>query len=512
MSHAEIMRALSGLLLGMFAAVLSSTIVTNALPRIIADLGGGQSAYTWVITATLLAMTASMPLWGKLADLFSKKLLIQCALVLYAAGSVVAGLAQSPGMLITVRAVQGIGVGGLAGLAQIIMAAMIAPRERGRYNGYLGATFAAATVSGPLIGGLITDTPGLGWRWCFFAGVPFSVVALVVLQRTLRLPVTRRAVRIDWLGALLVSAAVSLLLVWVTLAGDRYPWLSWQTAAMTGGAVLLGLAFVVAETRASEPIIPLRLFRDPTIALASFASLFVGIAMFSGTVFFSQFFQLADGRSPTLSGVMTIPLIGGMSLSSTVSGLLITRTGRWKYWLVAGGTLTTLGLVLLGTVRHDTPYAWVAVFMALMGLGVGMLLQNLVLVAQNRVGARDLGATSSVVAFFRSFGGALGVAVLGAVLAARVSQHAGDALGPAAGSGGIPDPRLLPEASRVVIETAYGRGVAEIFLCAAPAALAALLLTLFIRETRLRSGAEPGGGPAGASVGGTVDDTTTARR
>ncbi|MFD7511204.1 MDR family MFS transporter [Streptomyces sp. NPDC059853] len=494
MTHREIMRALSGLLLGMFAAILSSTIVTNALPHIISDLGGGQSAYTWVITATLLAMTASMPLWGKLADLFSKKLLIQLALVIYIAGSLIAGLSQNSATLIAVRVVQGVGVGGLAALAQIIMAAMTSPRERGRYGGYFGATFAAATVSGPLIGGVITDTPGLGWRWCFYIGVPIAAIALVVLQRTLKLPVARRAVRIDWLGALLLSGAVSLLLVWVTLAGDSYAWASWQTAAMTGGAVLLALLFVLVEARAADPIMPLRLFRDRTITLSSLTSLFVGIAMFSGTVFFSQYFQLARGESATMSGIMTIPMILGISISSTVSGRVISRTGRWKNWLVAGGLLISAGMLALGTIRYDTPYWHVAVFMALLGLGIGMMMQNLVLATQNQVQPSDLGAASSVVNFFRSFGGALGVSALGAVLANRVGRYTADGLARlgvdagdgAVGGGGIPDLSQLPDPLRTVLETAYGHGVGDVFLFGAPAAVLALVITLFIKEVTLR--------------------------
>ncbi|WP_243740494.1 MDR family MFS transporter [Streptomyces sp. 8K308] len=493
MTHPQIVRALSGLLLGMFTAILSSTIVTNALPHIITDLGAGQSAYTWVVTATLLSMTASMPLWGKLADLFSKKLLIQVALVVYVLGSLVAGLAQNAGTLIAVRAVQGLGVGGMVGLSQIILAAMIPPRERGRYSGYLGATFATATVSGPLIGGLITDTPGLGWRWCFYIGVPFALASLAVLRRTLRLPAVRRRVRIDWAGALLVVGAVSLLLIWVTLAGESYPWASWQTLAMVGGSLLLGALFVLVELRASDPIIPPRLFRDPTITLTSIASIFVGIAMFAGTIFFSQFFQLAQGRSATVSGLMTIPMIGGMSLSTTVSGWFITRTGRWKRWLVAGGVLMSAGTALLTTMRHETPYWQIAAFMGLMGLGLGMLMQNLVLAAQNQVAARDLGVASSTVTFFRSFGGAIGVAAFGALLASRVADYTREGLAdlgiPAESvtGGGIPDLAALPAPLRTVVESAYGHGVADIFLFAAPSAVVALLLMLFVKEVALRT-------------------------
>lgn len=435
MTHRQIMEALSGLMLGMFVAILSSTIVSNALPQIISDLGGTQASYTWVVTAALLSMTAATPLWGKLSDLFSKKLLVQISLVIYVLGSVVAGLSQNTGMLIACRVVQGIGVGGLSALAQIVMAAMISPRERGRYSGYLGAVFAVATVGGPLLGGVITDTAWLGWRWCFYVGVPFAVIALVVLQKTLRLPVVKRDVKVDWAGAFFISAAVSLLLIWVTQAGDSYDWISWQTWAMTGGAVLLGLVFVLVESRASDPIIPLRLFRNKTISLASAASLFVGIAMFSGTVFFSQYFQLARGESPTMSGVLTIPMIGGLFVSSTVSGQVITKTGRWKAWLVSGGVLLTAGLGLLGTLRYDTEYWHIALFMALTGLGLGMMMQNLVLAAQNQVAPEDLGAASSVVTFFRSLGGAVGVSALGAVMATRVTGYVEDgltALGPKA--------------------------------------------------------------------------------
>ncbi|WP_369234758.1 MFS transporter [Streptomyces sp. R21] len=497
MTHRQIMEALSGLLLGMFVAILSSTIVTNALPEIIGDLGGGQSAYTWVVTASLLAMTATTPLWGKLADLYSKKALVQIALIIYVTGSIVAGLSQNPAMLITVRVVQGVGVGGLSALAQIVMAAMISPRERGRYSGYLGATFAVATVGGPLLGGVITDTSWLGWRWCFYVGVPFAIIALIVLQKTLHLPVVKRDVKVDWGGALFISAAVSLLLIWVTFAGDKYDWISWQTYAMVGGSILLGLLFVLVESKASEPIIPLRLFRNRTITLSSIASLFVGVAMFTGTVFFSQYFQLARDKSPTMSGVMTIPMIGGLFVSSTVSGQIITKTGKWKAWLVCGGILLTAGLGLLGTIRYDTDYWKMAIFMAVMGLGIGMMMQNLVLSTQNQVAPEDLGSASSTVTFFRSLGGAIGVSALGAVMASRITDYVKDglsdlgpkyaSLGSGSDSGSIPDMDKLPAPLRTVMESAYGHGIADVFLIASVLALLAFLVTLFIKEVPLRT-------------------------
>ncbi|NKI42371.1 MFS transporter [Streptomyces physcomitrii] len=523
MTHRQIMEALSGLLLGMFVAILSSTIVSNALPEIIGDLGGGQSAYTWVVTAALLSMTASTPLWGKLSDLFSKKALVQISLVVYVAGSVVAGLSQNPEMLIACRVVQGIGVGGLSALAQIVMAAMISPRERGRYSGYLGATFAVATVGGPLLGGVITDTSWLGWRWCFYVGVPFAVIALIVLQRTLHLPVVKRDVKVDWGGAFFITAAVCLLLVWVTFAGDKYDWLSVQTYAMVGGAVLLALLFLLVESKAREPIIPLRLFRNPTITLASLSSLFVGVAMFAGTVYFSQYFQLARGKSPTMSGVMTIPMIGGLFLSSTVAGQVITKTGRWKAWLLAGGVLVTAGLGLLGTMRYDTEYWRLSLYMGLLGLGVGMMMQNLVLCTQNQVAPSDLGAASSVVTFFRSLGGAMGVSALGALMAHRIPDYVKDGLtdlGPEGaklaaqadrGHGAIPDLDAMPAPLRQIMESAYGHGIADVFLYAAPMGLLALIAVVFIKEVPLRTAAglqqaaaasEPANAPAADPLGG----------
>lgn len=498
MTHRQIMEALSGLLLGLFAAIISSTIVTNALPTIIGSLGGGQEAYTWVVTAALLSMTASVPLWGKMADLVSKKALVQISLVIYIIGSVVAGLAQNPAMLIGARVIQGLGAGGLSALVQVVMAAMISPRERGRYSGYTGATFAVATVGGPLLGGVITDTSWLGWRYCLFVGIPFALIALVVLQKTLHLPVTKRKVKVDWAGAFFITAAASLLLVWVTFADDKYDWLSWQTYTMVGGTFVLALLFVFTETRASEPIIPLRLFRNRTVSLASLASLFVGVGMYSGTVFFSQYFQLARDKSPTMSGVMTIPMIGGLFVASMVSGRFITKTGRWKGWLVAGGLFLTAGLGLLGLMRYDTPYWELSIYMALLGIGVGTMMQNLVLSTQNQVTPKDLGAASSTVSFFRSLGGAVGVGVLGSVMSGRITHYAKDtitsldpqsqaAAAKAVGSSSLPDMDALPGTVRTWLEGAYGHGIADVFLYAAPFALIAFLVVMFIKEVPLRT-------------------------
>jgi MFS family permease len=498
MTPRQIRKALFGLLLGLFVAVLSSTIVSNALPRVVGDLGGGQRAATWVVTATLLAMAATIPLWGRLADRFPKKPLIQAALIVHILGSVAAGLAQQPGLLIAGRVVQGIGVGGVFALSQTVVTAMVAPQDRGRHSGYLGATFAVATVSGPLLGGLVTDTGRLGWRWCACAGVPLAVIALVVLHLTLRLPATRREVKVDWGGAFSLTAAVCMPLVWVTFAGDGYPWLSWQTYAMVGGSLLLALLFALVESRATEPMVPVRLLRDPAVALASGASFLVGVAMFAGSVFFGPYFELARGETPAVSGVLTLPMVGGLFVAATVSERIVTRTGRWKAWLVAGAVLLAAGAGQLVATRHDTPYWHTAVFMGLLGLGIGLTTQNLERAARSRVAPAEQGVADSTAGFFRSLGGAMGVATLGAIMNDHVTGYLRNglrALGPTAagavptGSPGSapPDVNVLPPPVRTVVESAYGHGLGDVFLIVAPLAALCFLLVLSIREVPLRT-------------------------
>jgi EmrB/QacA subfamily drug resistance transporter len=489
MTHRQILSALSGMLLAMFVAFLSSTVVSNALPTIITELRGTQGQYTWVVTATLLASTASTPVWGKLADLYSKKLLIQVAIVVFVVGSMLAGLAQSVETLIAWRVLQGLGLGGIQALVQIAMAAMISPRERGRYSGLIGGVMAAATVGGPLIGGLLVDTSWLGWRWCFYVGVPFAVVALVLLQRTLHLPVTRRAVRIDYLGAAFLAAGVSALLIWVTLAGDTFAWASRETALFVGGGLLAVAAFVVTELRAAEPVVPLRLFRDRTTTLAVLASIAIGVAMFGSSVFLGQYLQISRGYSPTAAGLLTLPMVGGLLLSSTVSGILITRSGRWKVHLVVGSLLVVLGFALLGTVDHGTDMVLLSAFLFVLGVGIGMTMQNLVLAVQNTVEARDLGAASSAVAFFRSLGGTIGVAVLGAVLDSRVGELVAQGLAgvPGAGGVGLADLAEAPPAVRTLIAAAYGDATGRVFAVSAAVAAIAVVAVLLVREVALRT-------------------------
>jgi EmrB/QacA subfamily drug resistance transporter len=492
MSHREVLEALSGLLLAMFVAMLSSTVVTNALPRIVEDLHGSQTGYTWVVVATLLAMTATTPIWGKLADLFSKKLLVQSALVIYSAGSLIAGLAPNMETLIGARVVQGLGVGGLTALVQVVIASMVSPRERGRYSGYIGAVFAVATVSGPLIGGLIVDSP-LGWRGTFYVGLPVAVAAFLVLQFTLHLPVVKRQVSIDYLGATLIVGGVSILLVWVSLAGNQFDWVSVQTAVMVVVGLLVIAAALYVEARvAVEPVIPLRLFRDRTTTLATIASVLIGLSMFGATVYLSEYFQNARGMSPTEAGLMSVAMVGGLLVSSIVTGRMITKTGLWKRYLVGGMVLVVVGLGLLGTIDESTSLVRVGAFMALLGLGLGATMQNLVLAVQNNTAQADMGAASSVVAFFRSMGGSIGVSALGAVLSHQVTQKVTDGLAAmgidASHSGGsIPDLDALPAPVRALYESAFGEATGHLFLVATPFALLALVCIVFIREVPLRT-------------------------
>jgi EmrB/QacA subfamily drug resistance transporter len=494
MTHQEILSALSGMLLAMFVAFLSSTVVANALPTIITELRGSQSQYTWVITATLLSSTASTPIWGKLADLFSKKLLIQLSIVVFIAGSMLAGSAASVETLIAWRVLQGLGLGGLQALVQIAMAAMISPRERGRYSGLLGGVMAVATVGGPLLGGLLVDTSWLGWRWCFYVGVPFAAVALVLLQRTLHLPVIKRVVHIDYLGAAFLTAGVSALLIWVTLAGDSFAWLSTESAVFVGGGLAAIAAFLLTELRAKEPIVPLRLFRDRTTTLAILASIAIGVAMFGSSVFLGQYLQISRGYSPTVAGLLTIPMVAGLLISSTVSGILITRTGRWKRFLVAGAVLVVVGFGLLSVIDHETNMVLLGVFLFVLGTGIGMTMQNLVLAVQNTVAATDLGAASSAVAFFRSLGGTIGVSVLGAVLSSRVGSLISEGLartpgGAAAASGsgdvGLANLADAPPAIQALIRISYGDATGRVFLVSAVIAVVALAAILLIREIAL---------------------------
>ncbi|WAC65820.1 MDR family MFS transporter [Agrococcus sp. SL85] len=497
----RVLAPLSGLLLGMFVSMIASTVVSTSLPVIVHDLGGDQGVFTWVVTATLLTTAISTPIWGKLADLVDRKRLYQIALVVFVLATAAAGFAQDPGSLIAFRAVQGLGAGGLAALSQVLMADIISPRERGRYMGLFGAVMAVATVGGPLLGGVITDS--IGWRWNFFVSLPIAVAALLLVQRTVPrgTPSTRRP-RIDVVGIVLLSTAVSLLLVWITSAGSAFPWWGTETALMVGGAVLAAVLFVIVELRASEPLVPLTLFRDRTFSLSVVASIATGIAMFGASVFLGQYMQMARGATPTEAGLMTIPMIAGLLLSSVGVGALITRFGVWKPYLVLGGILLTAGAALLSTIRYDTDFVLVSLFMAMLGAGVGMTMQNLVLIVQNSARPEEIGVASAGVTFFRSLGGTVGVSLMGAALATRVTDLFAGAqdrivaalaeLGPDGAqwaatlqSGTLPQVSTLPEGLRVIVEDIYAQGISSAFLIAVPFAVVSVIAILLLPDAPL---------------------------
>ncbi|MDR4533809.1 MFS transporter [Glutamicibacter sp. PS] len=493
MNQREVLRSIAGVLASFFAAMLATTIVSIALPTIMDELGGSQTDFNWVLTTTLLANAATTPIWGKLADLFDKKKLLQGGILLFVLGSVLAGFAMNIPMLLSARVIQGIGMGGLTAMGMAVIGTVIAPRERGRYSGYFGAVMAVSTATGPLLGGLLVDSP-LGWRWCFFFGVPISLFSIWLIHRTLQLKHLKRKVHIDWLGAFLLTVAVSVLLIWVSYVGKptAFGWNSWQTYTMVFGALFLAVFFVLVERRAIEPIIPLNIIVTRTTALAIVASIAIGVGMFGSGAFIGQYFQIAREASPTLAGLMTLPMIVGNFTGSVTSGQLISRFGRWKVFLVIGSVTNVLGLGLLGSMDADTAYPLLAVGMFLNGVGMGFMLQNLVLAVQNTVKVTDIGAASSSVAFFRSVGGSAGVAVLGAMLSDRVTDLVAAGLN-RQGVGGMPvgggdslNLSAMPEPVRLIVENAYGQATGTVFMASAAVAAVAILCVLLIKEVPLR--------------------------
>jgi EmrB/QacA subfamily drug resistance transporter len=490
MTHKEIVEVLIGLMSALFVAVVSATIVSTALPTIIADLQGTQTQYTWVVTASLLAMTVSSPIWSKLSDLYNKKVLVQVSIVVFLVGSLAAGAVQNVPELLGARAIQGLGMGGLVALAQSIIGSIIPPRERGRYSGYLAATMAVATVSGPLLGGLVVDVSG--WRWCFWVAIPFAVLALVMLQKFLHLETLRRPVRIDYWGALFITVAAGLPLIWVSFAGSSFDWASVQTAEFLGASLLALLAAIFVERRHADPLVPPRIVATRITTLSILGSLAVGVAQFGASVFLAQYFQVARDHTPTQAGLLMLPLIVGNMVGATGAGQYITRTGRWKAIMLVGAALLVAGLCLMGTIDHLTPIWHLSIYMVLMGLGTGALMQNLVLVVQNTVDVTDVGAASGTVSFFRSLGGTIGVAALGAVLASSVADKIASGLSKAglpaaADSSGSLDLDKLPPAVAAIVRTAYADATGRIFLIAGVIAVVTFVAVALMPVTELRT-------------------------
>lgn len=510
MTHKQIMTVMFGLMTGLLLAALDQSIVSTALKTITVDLGG-LNHYTWVVTAYLLTSTASTPLYGKISDLYGRRQVFQFAIVTFLIGSFAAGAAHNMTQLIAFRALQGLGAGGLMSLTFVIIGDVVSPRERGRYQGYFGAVWGLATVAGPLLGGFFSDHNKVfgitGWRWIFYINLPLGIIALIITSAVLHIPKIHREHKIDYFGALILVLAVSSLLLGISVYAPENGWLSAKTLLWISGGVLLFIIFIFTQSKASEPILPLRLFKNHTFNITSILAFLVGAGMFGAIVMLPLYFQLVKHDSATLSGLKLLPLMFGIISTSISSGKWITKHGKYKRFPVAGMVLITVALVGMVSISETLAFWKLGILEFMLGAGLGFSLQNTVIALQNSLEVRDMGVGTSLNTFWRSIGGTIGVAIFGSIYASKLTGFikggvsALAAKNPSALSGATPQAlsqlrnnpavmaKFTPELQATVLHS-YVQAFHIVFLSAAPVTAIGFLVALALKEMPLKSGAE----------------------
>jgi EmrB/QacA subfamily drug resistance transporter len=497
MTRRQILTVLGALMISMLLAALDQTIVGTALPTIVGELRGLEH-YSWVVTAYLLTATVSTPLYGRISDLYGRKIVFQAAIVIFLIASVLAGLSQNMGQLIAFRALQGLGAGGLLSLSLAIVADVVAPRERGRYVGYFGAVWGFASVAGPLLGGFFVDN--LSWRWIFYINLPLGAVALITTSTVLNLPFQKRDASVDYIGAALLVGGVTSVLLVLSWSGEEFGWLAPVTLLLAAVGIVLLSVFGWWETRVRDPILPLRLFRRRAFSIGNAMLFLMGTAFFGAIIYLPIYLQIVDSVSPTESGMRLLPLIVGLIVASIVSGQLVSRYGRYKVFPILGTALAATAIYLLSRLDQTTS-AWAAsLFMALLGIGLGLVMQVLIVAVQNSVDASDIGIATGTASFTRSMGGSFGTAILGAILTAQLIASLDRLLPPGSAADGVEPTTLLGSPASILelsapvrdaVVESFVNALQVAFLAALPFAVIAFVLSLFLPESRLRSAGDP---------------------